>query len=91
VWAGAIVVFALLAVVGLLLNSQRHRSRGPLALGIVGALVVVFSLYASRLIAVLDIPRDAVEVLGFAGLIGAAVWDLQLKMPSARQSKATQA
>jgi hypothetical protein len=79
VWAGAIVAFALLAVAGPGASYQRHRSLGPLALGIAGALVVIISLYASRSIASLGIPRDVVEILGFIGLIGAATWDWRLK------------
>jgi hypothetical protein len=44
-------------------------------LAVVGALVVIFSLYGARFIqTTLGIPRDAVEIVGFAGLIAAAIW-----------------
>jgi hypothetical protein len=47
-------------------------------LGIVGALVVIFSYYGSQAIRTMGIPRDAVEILGFAGLVAAAIWDWRL-------------
>jgi hypothetical protein len=68
VWAAAIMVFALIAVLGLVLGYRRHRASGALMLGIVGAFVVIFSLYGSRIIRTMGIPRDAVEIVGFAGL-----------------------
>ena len=79
VWAVAIVVFALVAVVGLALGYRRHRSRGSLVLGIVGAIVVIFSLYGSQVIRAMGIPRDAVEIVGFVGLVAAAIWDWRLR------------
>ena len=80
VWAAVIVAFALVAVLGLALGYRQHRSVGVLVLGIVGALVVIFSLYASRFIQTnLGIPREAVEIVGFAGLVAAAIWDWRLK------------
>jgi Flp pilus assembly protein TadB len=76
VWAVVIVAFALMAVLGLALGYRRHRSRGALVLGIVAALVVIFSLYGSQVIrTILGMPRDAVEIVGFAGLVAAAIWD----------------
>ena len=79
IWALVILAFALLAVVGLALGYRRHSSSGPLVLGIVGTLVVIFSTYGSRIIATTGIPRDAVEIVGFAILLAGAVWDWQLK------------
>src|SRR5262249_35136550 len=48
VWAAAIMVFALLAVLGLTLGYRQHRSSGALVLGMLGALVVIFSLYGGH-------------------------------------------
>jgi hypothetical protein len=79
VWAAAIVFFALVAVLGLALGYQQHRTSGTLLLGIVGALFVIFSLYASQAIQMMGIPGSAVELVGFAGLVAAGIWDWRLK------------
>jgi hypothetical protein len=80
VWAVVIVVFALLAVVGLALGRRAHGSSGPLVLGIIGALVVIFATYGSGIIQTfLRVPRDAVEIAGFAVLLAGVIWDWRLK------------
>jgi hypothetical protein len=79
VWAAAIVLFALVAVLGLALGYRQHRTSGTLLLGIVGALFVIFSLYGSQAIQMMGIPRNAVEMVGFAGLVAAGIWDWRLK------------
>ena len=79
VWAAAIVAFALVAVLGLALGYRQHRRSGTLLLGIVGALFVIFSLYGSQAIQMMSIPRNAVEIVGFAGLVAAGIWDWRLK------------
>jgi MerC mercury resistance protein len=79
VWAGAIVAFALVAVLGLALGYRQHRTSGTLLLGIVGVLFVIFSLYGSQTIQMMGIPRNAVEIVGFAGLVAAGIWDWRLK------------
>jgi len=81
VWAAAIVAFALVAVLGLVLGYRQHRTGGTLLLGIVGALFVIFSLYGSQAIQMMGIPRNAVEIVGFAGLVAAGIWDWRLKKP----------
>jgi len=78
-WAVAIVVFALVAVFGLGLGYRRHRTSGALVLGIAGALIVIFSIYGSQAIRMMGMPRDAVEIVGFAALIAGAAWDWRLK------------
>ena len=78
-WAAAIVAFALVAVLGLALGYRRHRRSGTLLLGVVGVLFVIFSLYRSEAIPMMGIPRNAVEIVGFAGLVAAGIWDWQLK------------
>jgi hypothetical protein len=80
VWALVILAFALLAVVGLVLSRRTHGSSGPLVVGIVGALTVIFAMYGSGIIqTLLHLPRDAVEIVGFAFLLAGAIWDWQLK------------
>ena len=78
-WAAAIVAFAIVAVFGLALGYRQHRTSGALVLGIAGALIVIFSLYGSQPIRMMGVPRDAVEIVGFAALVAAAVWDWRLK------------
>jgi hypothetical protein len=52
----------------------------PFVLGIIGALVVIFAMYGSGIIqTVLRVPRDAVEIVGFAVLLAGAIWDWRLK------------
>jgi MerC mercury resistance protein len=79
VWAVVIVAFALIAVLGLALDYRQHESPGALALDIVGTLVVIFAIYGSRAILTLGVPRDAVEIVGFVGLIAATIWDWRMK------------
>src|SRR5262245_52990160 len=79
VWAAAIVAFALVAVLGLSLGYRQHRTSGTLLLGIVGALFVIFSLYGSQVIQMMNIPSNAIELTGFAGLVAAGIWDWRLK------------
>jgi hypothetical protein len=78
-WAAAIVAFALVAVLGLALGYRQHRTGGTLLLGIVGALFVIFSLYGSQALQMISIPGNAVEIVGFAGLVAAGIWDWRLK------------
>jgi hypothetical protein len=78
-WAAAIVAFAIVAVFGLALGYRQHRTSGALILGIAGALIVIFSLYGSQAIRMMGVPKDAVEIVGFAALVAAAVWDWRLK------------
>jgi len=79
VWAVAIVAFALVAVLGLALGYRQHQTRAALVVGIGGATIVIFSLYGSQVIRMMGIPRDAVEMVGFAGLVASSIWDWRLK------------
>jgi len=47
VWAGAIVLFALLAVVALALRWRRHGRGLPVLLGVGGLALIVFAMYVS--------------------------------------------
>ena len=79
-WAATIVAFALIAVLGVALGYQRHREVGPLAIAGVGALLVILAMYGSQFIQeTLGLNERAFELIGFAGLIVAAIWDWRLK------------
>ena len=70
-WAAAIVVFAWIAVLAVGVNIQRYRSLGPFILSDIGALLVSWVM-------IMDYSR-VVEIVGFALLIAAALWDRQLR------------
>jgi len=70
-WAGAIVAFAVLAVIGLGFGILRHKSRWPLMLGSFGTVIIIYVMYVQY--------DRAVEISGFALLTYAAFWDWQLK------------
>jgi len=71
VWAGAISLFALLALFGVLLSYRQHRVRGPLTIAAVGTVLVLWAMFGSY--------NRIVEIVGFSGLITAAIWDWRLK------------
>ena len=79
-WAGTIVAFALVVVLGVALGYHRHCEVGPLAIAGVGALLVILAMYGSQFIQeTLGMNERAFELVGFAGLLGAAIWDWRLK------------
>ncbi len=81
-WAGAIVLFALIAVIGVASGYRRHRRIGPLALASCGALLVIWAMYGSASIhALLGFPSRVVELTGFAMLVVAACWDWRRRKP----------
>ncbi len=71
VWAGAISLFAVLALVGVAVSYPRHRTVGPVVIGALGAGLVLWAMFGSY--------SRIVELIGFAGLITAAIWDWRLK------------
>ncbi len=71
VWAGAISLFALLALLGVVLSYRQHRVKGPLVIAALGAILVLWAMFGSY--------SRIVEIMGFAGLITATVWDWRLK------------
>lgn len=71
VWAGAISLFALLAVLGVVLSYRGHRVKGPLVIAALGAGLILWAMFGSY--------SRMVELIGFAGLITAAVWDWRVK------------
>ncbi len=70
-WAAVIVVLAWTAVLAMGVNIPRHRSFGPFVLSDIGALLVSWVM-------IVDYSR-VLEVIGFALLIVAALWDRQLR------------
>jgi MerC mercury resistance protein len=77
IWAGAIVVFAMLALTGLVLSWRSHRALPPLLLGIVGAGLIVFTMTVFY--------SQPMEIAGFAMLILAAFLDWRAKRTVRRE------
>lgn len=74
IWAGAIVLFAGLAVIGLGFGVIRHRQAGPLLLGGTGAVILTYAMYGHY--------TRLTELAGFALLCLAAFWDWRLRRKS---------
>ena len=70
-WAGAIVGFAILAVIGLSLGLMRHRKPWPILLGALGAAVIAYTMYVNY--------DRMIEIAGFILLGLAAFWDWRIK------------
>ena len=80
IWAGVIVAFALLAVLGVTLGYRQHRNSNPVRLAIAGAALVIWAMYGAEGITdLLGVPSFVVELAGFAALGAAAFWDWRLK------------
>jgi len=71
IWAGAIVGFAVLAVIGLALGYRRHHKPAALIIGLTGAALISYTMLA-------DYSR-VIELSGFALLALAAFWDRRVK------------
>ncbi|MBA3517612.1 MAG: MerC domain-containing protein [Rhizobiales bacterium] len=71
VWAGAIVLFAVLAIVGLAFGPSRHGRHGPLVIGGLGAAALVYAMYVSYSI--------GIELTGFVLLVAATLSDLRFR------------
>ena len=72
-WAGAIVLFAILALFGLALGLKRHKVFWPVLLGITGTLAIIYAMYVQY--------DRLVEVAGFVLLFIAAIWDWRILRP----------
>jgi len=80
VWAAAIVLFAILAMLGVAWGYRSHRNIGPLCVAVLGTLLVILAMYGSDFLNdVLGLNSRAVELLGFAALIIATILDWRLK------------
>lgn len=70
-WAAVIVVFAWIAVLAMGVNIQRHRSFGPFIIADIGALLLSWVMFVNH--------SSSIEIIGFALLVVAALWDRQLR------------
>lgn len=70
-WAAVIIVFAWIAVLAMGVNIRAFRSFGPFVLSGIGALLVSWVM-------IVDYSRT-MEIIGFALLIVAALWDRQVR------------
>jgi rhodanese-related sulfurtransferase len=77
-WAGAISVFAGLAVILIAASGWKRRIMGPTLVGIIGLAFILWAMYGaySRL----------AEVFGFALLVAATLWDLRSQRRPARDA-----
>lgn len=73
-WAGAIALFAVLAVLGVVLGYRRHRTLAPLVLAAIGAAIILWVMFGSF--------NRILELVGFAALAVGAIWDWRLKRRS---------
>lgn len=71
IWAGAIVAFAVLAVIGIGLGLRVHGEPWPSLLGVLAAGIVTYTMYINY--------DRSVELAGFAMLCGAVAWDWLLR------------
>lgn len=67
VWTGAIVAFAALAVISLVISYWNHRKPWPLAIGLVGFSALTYALLVHY--------NCVIELFGFIALAGAAFLD----------------
>jgi len=80
IWAGVIVAFAMLAVIGVTLGYRRHRNANPVRLAVIGAALVIWAMYgAEAIVDLLGVPSTIVELAGFAALVASAYWDWRLR------------
>jgi arsenite methyltransferase len=66
VQAAAVSVFAVLTVGFVLLGYRDHRAPGPLILAVIGAVLIVGTMYIHF--------NKIAESIGLAGIIAAAIW-----------------
>ena len=77
IWAAAITFFAWLAVAGVAGSFKQHRTVGPLIIAAVGAVLITLAMFVSY--------SRIIEIVGFAGLVFAALWERYLKFPTRPQ------
>lgn len=78
-WAGAIISFAMIAVLGLALGARQHRALWPLAVGTIGAAALAYAMFVSY--------DRFVEIGGFLLLGLAAVADWRRRREQRRNRK----
>jgi len=70
IWAGAIVLFAALALVALVFRWRRHRQNSPIVLAGIGFLLIAFAMVISY--------ESIVELAGFAFLCAGTFVDWRI-------------
>jgi arsenite methyltransferase len=82
VWAGAIILFTVMAAVAVAAGTRKHHSFTPLILAILGAGLVGYTLLGPY--------HRFAELIGFALIAGGTLWDLRLRNATTRlkQSRA---
>lgn len=71
IWAGTIIVFALISVFGLFLGLRLHHKYWPLLLGCVGTGFIVYVMTIDY--------HLTIEILGFISLGLAVIWDWKIR------------
>ena len=66
-WAGAIGVFSVLAAIAIAVSYRRHRVIGPTISAAFGLALILWVMYGSY--------NGVIELLGFAFLVAATLWD----------------
>jgi hypothetical protein len=74
IWAGAIVAFAIIAVIGLAFGLSRHHKPIPFIIGILGTDLIIYTMLSEYSL--------MIELSGFALLILAAFLDRRIKRKS---------
>lgn len=80
-WAAAIAAFAWLAFFGIAANYRKVRTGGPVILAGVGVLLITWVMFVSF--------SRPLEILGFAALAAAAVWERRVKACHPAQDPST--
>lgn len=76
VWAAAIVGFAIIAFLGVVLGARSHGRTGSVIIAALGVVLIIISTYASDwLDEEVGINARIAELLGFTALIIGAGWD----------------
>ena len=71
IWAGAIILFALLATAVILLGMRKHRSPVPSVLALLGSGILMYTMYVDY--------STLTELIGFAVLAGATFLDYRMR------------
>jgi hypothetical protein len=73
-WAGAIVLFALLTLLAVGANYCIYKKKSPILVSTIGVILISWVMFVSF--------NRIIEIIGFIGLIIAAIWDRHLKKRS---------
>ena len=71
IWAGAIILFALISVLGLLFSFRRHHNCSPLLFGALGTGFIAYAMTIDY--------HLIIEIFGFVLLSVAVLWDWKIQ------------